>query len=169
VTEKPPGKTSMLVRTAEFAGQIAGAWRQRQQAKAQDAFVLQWKEAWVRGCESSWAGQPSAAPKQLSDSQRAAWTAGWTWAQTQPNRRHSSTAKATRHGRRSADAPRLVRAAKGGAAGLVMFAATRWLIARSRLAAVRATDDQAASPSAETPAIPPSPAPPNARPKPDQR
>ena len=132
MTEKPRDKPSILVRGAVLAGQMAGAWRQRQRALAQDAFVLQWKEAWVQGCETAWAGQPPALPSGLNESQRAAWTAGWRWAQTQPDRRHPSSEPWVRNGRRRADVPRLVRAAKGGAAGLVVFAATRWLMVRSR-------------------------------------
>ena len=131
VTEKLPDTPSVLVRGAVAVGRLAGAWRQRQRVRDQDAFVLLWKEAWVQGCETAWAGRPSYVPSGLSEPQRAAWSAGWTWAQTQPNRRRAASRMWPRNGRRSADA-RLVRAAKGGAAGLVVFAATRWLMAKAR-------------------------------------
>jgi hypothetical protein len=125
--DKPP----LLIRGAVFAGRLAGSWRQRQRAREQDAFVQLWKESWVEGCETAWAGRPQSTPLRLSGPQRAAWTAGWTWAQTQPNRRQSSSSGGWGHrGRRSADVPRLMRAARGGAAGLVVFAAAKWLFGR---------------------------------------
>jgi hypothetical protein len=133
VTDKPQDNGSMLVRGAVLVGRLAGGWRQRQRARVQDAFVLLWKEAWVQGCETAWAGLPASAPSGLAEPQRAAWTAGWTWAQTQPNRRQAANEKNwTRQKRRSADVPKLRRAVKGGAAGLVVFAAARWLMGRSR-------------------------------------
>jgi hypothetical protein len=140
VTEKPRENPSLLVRGAVLIGRIAGGWRQRQRVRDQDAFVQLWKDAWVQGCETAWAGHQAAVPAGLSEPQRAAWRAGWTWAQTQPDRRRSTSQIWPRNGRRSADA-RLVRAAKGGAAGLVVFAATRWLMGQSRSAPVVAPDD----------------------------
>lgn len=149
VTEQPRDNSSILVRGAVIVGRIAGNWRQRQRVRDQDAFVRLWKEAWVEGCETAWAARPASVPAGLSESQRAAWKAGWTWAQTQPDRRRATSQVWLRNGRRSADA-RLVRAAKGGAAGLVVFAATKWLMAKTR------REPSAATP-AETPssALPP--------------
>ncbi|MQA29857.1 MAG: hypothetical protein GEU82_08465 [Luteitalea sp.] len=136
MTRKPRDSTSILVRSAIFVGRIAGTWRRRQHARDQDAFVTLWKEAWVQGCEAAWAGRPLSAPAGLSDPQGAAWTAGWRWAQTQPDRRRPSLTGSKLGGRRTADTPRpLVRAAKGGAAGLVVFAAARWLMGARRSAA----------------------------------
>ncbi len=102
--------------------------------------MVLWKKAWVQGCESAWAGRPAGVPSGLSEQQRAAWRAGWTWAQTQPDRRRATSQIWLRNGRRSADA-RLVRAAKGGAAGLVVYAATRWLMGKTRTAAVAPPPD----------------------------
>jgi hypothetical protein len=142
VRQTSPGNTSILVRAAEFAGHLAGTWRQRQRARAQDAFVGLWKEAWVQGCESAWAGGRPEVPRRLNGTQRAAWTAGWTWAQKQPDRRQSSREIAKVGGRRRADIRRpLVNAAKGGAAGLLAFAAARWLMGARRAVGRTATPD----------------------------
>ena len=133
MTEKQSDNTSVLVRGAILAGRISGSWRHRQRARAQDAFVLVWKRAWVQGCEAAWAGRSSLPPAEMGERQRAAWAAGWLWAQTQPDRRRVSRDSWRLGGRRSADAQRpLVRAAKGGAVGLIVYAATRWLMGARR-------------------------------------
>jgi hypothetical protein len=130
---KPSDSRSVLVRGASLAGRLTGTWRHRQRARAQDAFVLVWKKAWVQGCEAAWAGRSSFAPAEMGERQQAAWTAGWTWAQTQPDRRRDVRDSWKLGGRRSSDAQRpLVRAAKGGAVGLVVFAAARWLMGPRR-------------------------------------
>jgi hypothetical protein len=116
-----------------FAGRWAGTWRHRQRAREQDAFVALWKEAWVQGCQAAWADRPSLVPPEMTDPLRSAWTAGWTWAQTQPDRRRGSLGAWKLRGRRSSDVQRpLARAVKGGAAGLVVFAAARWLMGARR-------------------------------------
>jgi hypothetical protein len=131
VIEKPRDTTSVLERGASFAGRLAGSWRHRQRARAQDAFVMLWKEAWVQGCEAAWAGRLSSEAAAMGERQRAAWTAGWTWAQTQPDRRQAFRNSWQAGGRRSGDGQRpLVRAAKGGVVGLVVFAAARWVMGR---------------------------------------
>jgi hypothetical protein len=133
VRQKQGDSRSVLLRGAILAGRITGTWRHRQHARAQDAFVLVWKKAWVQGCEAAWAGRSSSPPAEMGERQRAAWGAGWTWAQTQPDRRRVSRDNWKQGGRRSADAQRpLVRAAKGGAVGLIVFAAARWLMGARR-------------------------------------
>jgi hypothetical protein len=144
VTEKQSENKSVLVRGAILAGRISGSWRHRQRARAQDAFVLVWKRAWVQGCEAAWAGRSSLPPAEMGERQRAAWAAGWLWAQTQPDRRRASLDSWRRGGRRSTDAQRpLVRAAKGGAMGLIVLGVTRWLLGARRSSTRRAASNAA--------------------------
>jgi hypothetical protein len=96
---------------------------------ASDAFVDIWKKAWLAGTEACWTNKPSVNPNS-GDPERSAWQAGWSWAQSHPNRRTAQTVRLAHPRRRATDGPRpVVRAIKFGAwgiGGLGVFAASRW-------------------------------------------
>jgi hypothetical protein len=109
-------------------GRALGRWRRRWVMLGQDAYIESWKEAWTDGCYSGWHGEPLNSVPYRRGYRRHAWMAGWNWA-TQPERREETRERvgvATE--RPPARHPRLVRAAKGGALGLLLLITARWLI-----------------------------------------
>ena len=108
-------------------GEVLTAWRRRRAASKQDAFVEAWKTAWTEGCNRRWQGGPrDEIPYAQDDDQRAAWLAGWQWAEAHPDRRQRDGSPA-RGNRRSTDRrARLTRGARQGVAGLMLLAVARW-------------------------------------------
>lgn len=105
-------------------------WLRRQRTAADDeAQVRAWKRAWVSGAEARWAGTASTSnPNEAGSAPAAAWTAGWHWAEQQPDRREPSRVRFAHPGRRSSDnASPLRRSARAGAVGLSMLAVAAWL------------------------------------------
>jgi hypothetical protein len=94
---------------------------------ASDAFVEAWKKSWLAGADACWTSQSSVNPNPHNP-ERAAWQAGWSWAQANPDRRRKQIL--AHPGRRGNDAPRPVtRAVKysaWGIGGIGLFAASRW-------------------------------------------
>jgi hypothetical protein len=106
-------------------GKVFRTWRRRRIAARQDAFVEAWKNAWSEGCHRRWQGGSQDEAPDVYDYQRAAWLAGWQWADAHPDRRQDSP-PATDY-RRSADRrARLARGTRRGIAGLTILAAARW-------------------------------------------
>ena len=65
-------------------GQVLAAWRRRRAVAKQDAFVLRWKTAWAEGYHDARQGVPRTTVPYGQDDQRAAWLAGWQWAENHP-------------------------------------------------------------------------------------
>ena len=113
---------------------VLSAWRRRRAVAKQDAFVEAWKTAWCEGCHRRWEGGPRDQPAYAQDHQRAAWVAGWEWADAHPDRRRPS-GPLVRDYRRSADRrARFARGARRGIAGLALVAVARWWWRRRDLA-----------------------------------
>ena len=105
---------------------VVATWRRRRETAAQDAFVQAWKTAWAEGCRHRWEGGSRGAPSHVQDDQRAAWVAGWHWADAHPDRRRPD-GPSLRGYRRSTDRrARLARTARRGLVGLTLVAAARW-------------------------------------------
>jgi hypothetical protein len=111
------------------AGVTSPLRRLRRPTRAEDAHVREWKEAWVKGAEARWAGTSFHANRYPSRSARAAaWSAGWRWADRQPDRRHAPVARFAHPLRRRTDTTsRLMRSAQAGAVGLSMLTVLGWL------------------------------------------
>ncbi len=106
-------------------GKVFTTWRRRRIAAKQDAFVETWKTAWAEGCHHRWQGGSKDDAPDLYDYQRAAWLAGWQWADAHPDRRQDSPPAADY--RRNADRrARLARGTRRGIAGLTILAVARW-------------------------------------------
>jgi hypothetical protein len=123
--DRPP-ESAFVTRTAIRLGHTLGLWRRRRLEAAQNKFVETWKAAWTEGCEAAWHGTAIGAVPYRRGRRRDAWHAGWHWATTNPGPRSDNGAGVdTRIYRRGED-PAL-RAAAGGAVGLTVVAAARWL------------------------------------------
>jgi hypothetical protein len=98
---------------------------------ASDAFVDVWKKSWLAGADACWRNQSSTNPN-AQDPERAAWQAGWSWAQANPDRRKKQAQRLAHPGRRATDPTRPVaRAVKIGAwgiGGIGLLAASRWAL-----------------------------------------
>ena len=107
-------------------GQVLAAWRRRRAVAKQDAFVLRWKTAWTEGYHDARQGVPRATVPYGQDDQRAAWLAGWQWAEDRPTLDRPDYL-VERGIRRSADRrARLARGARRGITGLTLVAVARW-------------------------------------------
>src|SRR5262245_22316451 len=91
-----------LVHRAAVVGQAIRTWRRRREANRQDAFVKAWKAAWTEGCQHRWRGGMRGDVPYVQEDQRAAWLAGWQWADTNPDRRRQGGPPARGY-RRSTD------------------------------------------------------------------
>lgn len=123
-----------LIHAAVPAAGVFTTWRRRRAAAKQDAFVKAWKTAWTDGCRRRWEGGPRDEPSYAQDDQRAAWLAGWQWADAHPDRRQQS-GPLVRGYRRSTDRhARFARGARRGIVGLTLVAVGRWWWRRRGLA-----------------------------------
>jgi ribosome modulation factor len=81
----PSGKRlSRMIRAATWIGTALGRWRQRQQSVRDDAFVDAWKAAWEEGYKDRTKGAARELNPYRRDPRRAAWLAGWVWADSVP-------------------------------------------------------------------------------------
>jgi len=94
---------------------------------ASDAFVELWQKSWMAGAAACWAKHSSENPNP-KDPARAAWQAGWKWAENRPNRRTQHHLRLAHPNRRATDPERWVsRPVKIGAFGVGLFAAAGWV------------------------------------------
>jgi len=125
MADQPPGSDSPFVtRAAVRLGHTLGSWRRRRLEAAQNKFVDAWKAAWTEGCEAAWQGIAINAVPYRRGWRRKAWHAGWHWATTNPGPGGTLVSVPERH---SDESHSRVRAATGGAVGLSVAAAVRWL------------------------------------------
>jgi hypothetical protein len=96
----PNARQPLIVRTAEWLGRALGQWRRGRTAKRDDAYIRTWKAAWAQGCESRWRGQSREEVPYRSGAEHDAWLAGWSWGDTQPDRRDPSRPATRAHARR---------------------------------------------------------------------
>jgi hypothetical protein len=116
-----------LVRAAVRVGHLLGNWRRQRAAAAQDAYIAMWKAAWAKGSQAGWSGAPKAAVPHQAGPEHDAWSAGWEWAMTHPDRRDPNRLFEAHDQRRTTDVrSRVVRAAKRSAVGLGFLAGARW-------------------------------------------
>jgi hypothetical protein len=78
--------TSWLIRLAIQAGATIGRWQRRLAARRDDALVEKWKAAWAEGSNAYSAGSPQGQVPYRRSMRRAAWLAGWQWAEQQAGR-----------------------------------------------------------------------------------
>ena len=130
---RPTGDPSLVVRAAVRVGEVLGHWRRRRLTAAQDAYIEKWKAAWSEGSDAGWHGVSQDAVPYRHGPQRDAWSAGWHWANTHPDRRDSDGTALTFQDRHLivTTHPRAIGPAGGGAIGVAFVAAARWLL-RSR-------------------------------------
>jgi len=103
------GKMPWTLRAAAWVGTSIGRWQRRRAARRDDDYVQRWKDAWIVGRDSRWAGVRQEDNPYRRPAQRQAWLAGWEWAGTQPDRRDPSrpdrrAQSRHRHSRRAHDA-----------------------------------------------------------------
>jgi hypothetical protein len=110
------------------------AWRRRRAVAKQDAFVEAWKTAWSDGCRRRWEGGPRDEPPYSQDEQRAAWVAGWEWADAHPDRRRQSGPLVTGYRRSMDRRAQFARGARRGIAAFALVAVARWWWRRRGLA-----------------------------------
>jgi ribosome modulation factor len=79
-TRRPP----ISVRAATWIGTTLGRWRRRHQSVRDDAFVDAWKAAWEEGYKDRLAGEARERNPYRRDPRKAAWLAGWVWADSVP-------------------------------------------------------------------------------------
>ncbi|PYR52013.1 MAG: hypothetical protein DMF89_03955 [Acidobacteria bacterium] len=129
--ERAPGSHAPFVtRAAVRLGHTLGSWRSRRLEAAQNRFVDAWKAAWTEGCEAAWQGIAVGAVPYRRGWRRKAWYAGWHWATTNPGR-DGGVSVVSAPQRRDEEPRPGVRAVTGGAVGVSVVAAMRWLM-RSR-------------------------------------
>jgi hypothetical protein len=95
-----------------------------------DAIVTMWKTAWVEGATAAWTPNSSATNPYAGGAQQAAWSAGWEWAQRNPDRRHTDPSRLAHPHRRATDSPIpvYVKGAVGlGVAGVTVYAISKAL------------------------------------------
>lgn len=78
----PSSHSSSVVRAATWIGSTLGQWRRRRASAKDDAFVNLWKSAWQEGCDARSAGAFEDANPHRRNPRKAAWLAGWAWADT---------------------------------------------------------------------------------------
>jgi hypothetical protein len=76
----PNSRRSRVIKTATWIGSTLGRWRRRRASAKDDAFVELWKNAWQEGCDARLAGAPQESNPKRRNPQKAAWLAGWAWA-----------------------------------------------------------------------------------------
>jgi hypothetical protein len=111
-----------LLRAGVPIAEVLMAWRRRRAVAKQDAFVNAWKTAWSEGCRRRWEGGTRDEPSDAPDYYRAAWVAGWQWADVHPDRRRQGGT--LRGYRRSTD--RRARFARRGLVGLTLVGVAGW-------------------------------------------
>jgi hypothetical protein len=111
-------------------------WKRRHKADASDAdaIVAAWKAAWRDGAKAAWSSARLSSNPHTTEPNRTAWAAGWRWAERNPDRRQPRVERLAHPHRRETDSQVsmiLRRAAKIGATGVVVYAATtavrRWM------------------------------------------
>jgi hypothetical protein len=127
-----PGKIQPVV------GEVFKTWRRRLAAGKQDALVEAWKTAWTEGCNHRWQGGPRDEAPNSQDDQRAAWLAGWQWADAHPDRRRPGDSPVRGYRRSTDRRARLARGARQGFAGLMLLAVARWWWRRRGIDRIRA-------------------------------
>jgi hypothetical protein len=83
-----------MIRAATWIGRALGRWRRRHRSVRDDAFVDAWKAAWKEGYNNRTAGVARARNPYSRDPGKAAWLAGWIWADSVPRSGGSSQSKA---------------------------------------------------------------------------
>ena len=104
--------------------------RTRKQSVADpDSQVQMWKASWVAGAHARWAGRPSHAnPYEARSARSDAWTAGWRWAEGQPDRRSATRVRLAHPRRRTTDKGlSQMRTLQAGAIGISGLMLARWL------------------------------------------
>jgi hypothetical protein len=98
-------------------------------ADTQGVRVQVWKDAWAAGARARWTGVAfDRNPHELKAPSAAAWSAGWRWAEHQPDRRRAEVVRFAHPYRRSTDTPtRVIRSARAGAVGLSVLTLAGWL------------------------------------------
>jgi ribosome modulation factor len=93
----PSSRSSSVIRAATWIGSTLGQWRRRRASAKDDAFVDLWKGAWQQGCDARLAGSSQEANPHRRNPRKAAWLAGWAWAEstngTKPNSTTTDDAK----------------------------------------------------------------------------
>jgi hypothetical protein len=100
-----------------------------------DAVVATWKAAWVRGANAAWGPHRPVANPYHTEMERAAWQAGWKWAELNPDRRTNRVPRFAHPRRRAMDSSMtasLKRAAAVGATGVTLYAISKALRRWSR-------------------------------------
>ena len=128
IVPESPSDPSLVIRTAVRVGEVLGHWRRRRATAVQDAYIERWKAAWSEGYHAGFQGVSSDTVPYRNGPQCDAWSAGWHWANTHPDR-HNSNGSAGAQDRHlvSRIRPGVIGAASGGAVGVACFAAARWL------------------------------------------
>jgi ribosome modulation factor len=81
----PPGeRPPRIIRAATWIGTALGRWRRRHQSVRDDAFVDAWKAAWEEGHKDRMAGAARELNPYRRNPRKAAWLAGWVWADSVP-------------------------------------------------------------------------------------
>jgi hypothetical protein len=101
----------------------------RQPVADPDSQVQMWKASWVAGAHARWAGRPSHAnPYEARSARSDAWTAGWRWAEGQPDRRSATRLRLAHPRRRTTDTGlSQMRTLQAGAIGISGLMLVRWL------------------------------------------
>jgi ribosome modulation factor len=132
IHERSERKT--LRRAGVPIAEVLMAWRRHRAFAKQDAFVKAWKTAWGDGCRRRWEGGSRDELPYLQDDHRAAWVAGWQWADAHPDRRRQG-GPLVRGYRRSTD--RRGRFARRGLVGLTLVGVAGWWWRRRGLTRTR--------------------------------
>jgi hypothetical protein len=110
----PSSRSSSVIRAATWIGSTLGQWRRRRASAKDDAFVDVWKGAWQEGCDARLAGAPQEGNPHRRNPRKAAWLAGWAWADTtngaKPNSTTTNDAKNA-----NANSARIAASSKSGA------------------------------------------------------
>jgi hypothetical protein len=107
-------------------------WRRRHESPdpEPDALVAAWKAAWLDGANTAWAPDRPATNPHPDGMARAAWDAGWKWAEQHPDRRANRAPRFAHPLRRATDSTlsaSVRRAAAVGATGLTLYAISKVL------------------------------------------
>jgi hypothetical protein len=84
--------TSWLVRMSIKVGTAIGRWQRRRAARRDDVLVEKWKVAWAEGSDACRAGIPQDKVPHRRSPRRAAWLAGWQWAERSAHPQANGTA-----------------------------------------------------------------------------
>ena len=89
-----------------------------------DKQIRDWKKHWQQGARARWSrtSPGNTNPHSSGSTPAAAWSAGWNWAERNPDRRDPQPARLAHPHRRTTDTlPRLLRHAKAGAVGVSLL------------------------------------------------